>query len=551
MIKKGSVFQLFIFLVFVMSLVMGCANGDNDDDDNQDIMSSRQDIWLKYLTETDDNHYHKYGLYVNRLMTVRHPEVYLLGDYQFLENVENLEMQPYYGWDATRYFSLERYDVNQNTIITSREFYPDEIDIFPYLDKRCLGAKALIWKSVFFDPVQQPYIKEIEKSVLTFCKRKMQDSAAEMYLLYAEDESAFLWLEEQFYSMYDGSPVSIDSIRAKNVILIFNDRFVWYPLMERDDREQDTTLDSLIIECTTADVLPILTPEEQSLIEHLRELSRLNSEEEILLAGYMAGKCNFAYGVFPEDAMWINSMLEKWQSVLPILKYDDLVSMLGWYCYGSISSLLTNQVILESNVLSPYTYHLASTLPEDFVAEDLQTLSKWYYHYDFSWGTIWELGLDNYSIDESGFSRSGACDIQALNIASILNLRGIENYFFQGYRSFYEYGHCLVYVPDYRIVFSNGIYLDDPAIFVPGYPNGLFYLAHLDGWAAFIQESFYGNVNPSEVADWLTFLQNEYGETIYGHSRQYGDTIDVPLDEFVGILNSQTYTDAAVHLTLP
>ena len=114
------------------------------------------------------------------------------------------------------------------------------------------------------------------------------------------------------------------------------------------------------------------------------------------------------------------------------------------------------------------------------------------------------------------------------------------------------FAHSLVYVPKFGSLFSMATYYNTGSIYIGyGFPNGLFYLTHNGDWSAFILESYYGNVESVETADWLDFLHNQYEDEIFGNSRQNGDSVDVNLTDFLAALRSQPYYDAAVMLTLP
>ncbi|MFC1848612.1 hypothetical protein ACFL27_00245 [candidate division CSSED10-310 bacterium] len=544
---------LLCFLLVSCFMMSGCPD-DEDNDPVKKIFShdSRAEIWYKYLTASDYFNYHKYGLYANRLLTVKHPEVYLQGDSLFLENVDGRELQPIYDHEDTFFFYLDDIDFSHYEIIKNEDLYPVEIELFPYLDRRCLAAKSTVLKSRGGDmPKLQNRIKEIEKGVLYFCKIKKDDPEAAVYLLYSEDESCYVWYEGIIFNMYDDAIVSGGLVRSQNIILIFNDTFVWYPLMDRNDTHLDATLESLVSLYTRTRALPVLTFDEYYFLPYLKDLSRLGTEKEIQLAGLLAGKCNHSYGVLEHEAQWVPGMVDKWQAALPILKREDLVSMLGWYTYGSIDGMLTKQIIVESNVLSPHAYLLATYLPNPIQTVDLQVLTEKYFTSGFRWGICWELGFENYSLDEAWFCKGGACDIQGLNIVSVLNLKEVENYLYIGYRSVYGYAHTMVYLPDFGTTYSNAIYDDSGSIFLPGFPNSLFYLSHNEQWAGFIRESFYGNVEAHQTAEWLAFLRYQYDDRFYGLSRQDGDTVDVNLDEFITVLESDAYRDVSVLLTLP
>lgn len=555
---------LVICCLLLFNIISGCTNddddddNDNDNDDNnwvEDIViqpGSRGEVWYEYLTGDDPLNYNKYGVYSNRLMAVVHPEVYLRGDSLFLNNVEGLELQPMYANPDTFFFYLDDIDFSRYEIISTEDFYPPEMSLFPYLDRRCLAAKSTVLVAdIYSFPEQQTRIKEIEKGILYFCKIRQHNPEAEVFLLYSDNERCFVWDSGTLYSMTDDTVIDSTRLTSENIILIFNDTHVWYPLMERDDTNDNHTLSSLVQQFG-GNQLPQLTMIEEYFLSYLRNLSKLNNEREILLAGLLAGKCNYSYGVFKMDAGWIDGMDSIWQSVMPDMKHPDLVSMLGWYTYGSIDASLTKQIILDSNVLSPYTYYLASYVPVDFQFEDFDLLTWMYFYLGFYWGTVWELGFDTYNIDESLLCVGGACDIQAMNIASVLNLKGINNYLYIGYRGIMQYAHTLVYVPEFGSLFSNAMHYYIGSIFT-GYdfPNAPFFLHHNGEWATYILESYYGSVAPAEVANWLEFLHSQYQDTIYMNSRQDGESIDVEYSDSLAALRSDSYNNNAVIMTLP
>ncbi|MBN2384273.1 hypothetical protein JXQ70_15455 [bacterium] len=558
---KIVMFTLVILICFVSAslMIFGCS--DDDDDDNQippvDFVvdpGSRAEVWYNYLTESDPDQFHKYGLYANRLIAVTHPEVYLEGDELFIHNVEGRELQPIYDDAYFHIFHFANIDLTKMETITTPEFYTLIPELFSYLDRRCMAAKSTIFtcRENNYFPKAQTQIKEIEKGVLYFCRIRLTEPGAAVYLLYGADESCYVWHNDTLYAMTDDTVVSPDRVASKQIALIFNEKSVWYPLMERDDTGSDQMLATLVDRFGDSQ-LPQLTQIEEYLLDLLKQKSKLDNKQERTLAALLAGKCNYSYGVRKEDANWIEGMDEIWRSVVPALKQDDLISMLGWYNYGSIDAILTKEIIIESNVLSPFTYLLGSHLPEDYDQDDLDYLTALYYYYGFYWGLNWELGIDTYNIDESYWCQGGACDVSAMNILSILNLKGVDSYLYMGYRGWMQYAHTLVYLPKTRSFFSNGFHADyyNSVFTGPEFPNALFYLHHNNDWSAVILESYYGNVEPVETAEWLDCLHSQFNDPIYGNSRQNGESVDVDPTEFLNALRSQPYNDAAVLLTLP
>ncbi|MFA5524334.1 MAG: hypothetical protein WDA24_08235 [Tissierellales bacterium] len=66
-----------------------------------------------------------------------------------------------------------------------------------------------------------------------------------------------------------------------NLVLIFNEDYTWYPLMERDDTDQDSILDILVSTYTTKDTkIPKLSEKEEKLVETLRESTEIKDETE-------------------------------------------------------------------------------------------------------------------------------------------------------------------------------------------------------------------------------------------------------------------------------
>ena len=123
-----------------------------------------------------------------------------------------------------------------------------------------------------------------------FATKKESEINDDLYLIYCDNENTYVWNDQTLISMRTMEPETLEG----NPILIFNEEYVWYPLMERDDTDKDSHLREIVIKYTT-EVTPSLLPFEKEILDTLKEVTSLHDDLQkdmaimasLRLAGYL------------------------------------------------------------------------------------------------------------------------------------------------------------------------------------------------------------------------------------------------------------------------
>ncbi|HEC92517.1 MAG TPA: hypothetical protein ENI51_05970 [Candidatus Atribacteria bacterium] len=214
----------------------------------ENAITIHENAWEMVVNNAEEDQYYKYGIYVSRMLAVKHPEVYLQSDGLFVTIIttnkgfkkayETKDVHDVYFYGRTFEtppFSFDDVDFSSYEIIKSKEYYPEGYPVLPFLDRRLLPIASTL-KSA------ENQLTQLEMGVQMYFATKEENE--EMYLIYCDNENTYLSTGEDILSMKTlESAERID----RNPILIFNDQYVWYPLMERDDTDKNETLKELII----------------------------------------------------------------------------------------------------------------------------------------------------------------------------------------------------------------------------------------------------------------------------------------------------------------
>ncbi len=210
-----------------------------------------------------DTPQYKYALYASRSLAVKHPPNFTCrGDAIFNKLLVSLpNMALYYTTRAKDPFVLEQqlvqpffdlpdlkenrfdwdnFDLNSHEEITYNNLYKDAFQ-FPFLDLRLppLGGVSLLgWEYKATPPLALAQMLYFQQSA-----RKDVKSA---YLLVSDKGRAYVasFDRKGMPQLYDH--LGMEREPTENIVLIFNDKRVWYPLMERDDTRRDKNLQHLV-----------------------------------------------------------------------------------------------------------------------------------------------------------------------------------------------------------------------------------------------------------------------------------------------------------------
>src|SRR6056297_1680147 len=240
-----------------------------------------------------------------------------------------------------------------------------------------------------------------------------------------EKGKAYLYKPSGFLSSeklirYDGKKK--EKVNGK-VVLIFNQDFVWYPLMARDDRNKSKKLNELVNTYATNNNLPQLTRKEKELVKILKENTKLTTKKDKLFALYYAGKLHaFSWSYYPEI----------FKKLYP--KYSE-----AGFNRSHAPNFITYRnahIAWLSNLISPITAKMAAVARENIDGSLNQIVSEMIKKYLKYTETrdghtnldLWFHSELNYlNIDDNLLSKAANCIYSATNTAAMLDLASIPD----------------------------------------------------------------------------------------------------------------------------
>ncbi len=289
--------------------------------------SLHRQAWFYVVSEAYAKPEYKYAIYESRTIAVKHPEIYLKADALFnkllvtapgmwsyyMDRSENLDEQKkiYKSIMAEggEYFDWKKFNISMHKPIWYAEIYDETPAFYPFIDIRLffmgVSLKGIKW---YAPPL----------SMAEFLYFKYKNESLRPYLIVTSNGTAYIAFKQ-------GDSYVVQNYLGKNVtelpedvILIFNEDSVWYPLMDRDDTGEDPDLKYLVNQYAKGDPIPVLTEDEKKLVDMLRNCTELNSELDYLWATYFAGKFHIRSWqyftdlfkeLYPEDAAKIDYKL--------------------------------------------------------------------------------------------------------------------------------------------------------------------------------------------------------------------------------------------------
>ncbi len=403
------------------------------------------------LQSAESDSFYKYGIYSSRILAVKHPEVYLRGDMifagyitshpgyakayhekpvsVFLNNFRKLKK----GDDKP--FTFDLVDFSKYEIVPKETIYGPQMPVFGFLDERLAPVQTTL-------KVKQ--ITSLEGANLIYVKQRVEGNPGNhLFIIVTKDKTGFVADAGKFYDCR-GSEVKKENI--KDPILIFNEKVVWYPLMDRDDTGQDADLSKLVQEIAAADNLPELDDTEKQLLAGLKSASSLTAEQ---MNYAWAASINFGGNGDGKEDIGLQST--------------------GRNNLGSLTcKFITYLGMKKGNYLSPYTAYLATIISsnnfdnlkrfEAFYLRHIGTDKNWLkgrLRYS-AWGHTWSCGLIENNIEDAFRTRGGHCVSQATNISAALELAGVEHIHFTYLAANAEKSHTILFLTGYKMTFDNG-----------------------------------------------------------------------------------------------
>jgi len=464
-------------------------------------------LWEETFQKAKTDKYSKYAVYAARILAVKHPEVYLQGDAIFVKTItsESGYQKAYMNRDVYDEdfflflegftgppFSFSDVDFKAYTIASSSEAYPENYPLFPFLDRRLLPIASTLkcWENV---------VTQLELGEQFFFALRENGVSEDLYLIYCDNEETYIYDNGELTWMRNLA--SVEEI-AGNPILVFNENYAWYPLMERDDRSKDPILNDIVERYSTDVKSPNLTEKEEGLIQALKGLTDLNEENQFLMATLAAAHTEATFN--------------SWRIYLPYIHFRDLWTKLNipWWARG-----VFQEIYKRANLMSPITSHLVWISRENKGEGKIEAISKEYLRHaaipgrTYAWGEIWPCSLSGQTIDECYRTRSGHCIWQAASISAVLDAMELNNFIISGY-SPGEVSHTWIYVPEHDLVVSDGRPSIREVMF-PGYAVIIF-ISQRGKWAHPVAGYYGGTLSPKETISMLDYLSSLHGENIQG-----------------------------------
>ena len=389
-----------------------------------------KDVANKSLTQPQ----YKYGIYVSRSMAVKHPEIYLQADrlvYEHILSNKNLGLKIFFESNPKNFTQSEELrklwwdhktprkpllwsdiDVKKFKKMNYKDFY-SQMPFLDYVDVRMYGLATAL------QPIDMKMVPLNMAEIIYFQEKDINKSNP--YILMSEDGNAYIWSDNRLLKC-DGNKANGIS---EKIILIFNENYTWYPLMERDDTNKDPILENLVNTYTSEEYwLPKLTEKEKDLIEILKNSTEIKNEVEEIKIKYHSSKIYTGY-IIRQDFKDRNLFTVYDKEKSQVRKLDT-----GFVYYV---------VAKNANNLSPITAHYASMAKElenkslnditDTVIDDFRANTNTGLDGNRTIAVLRLWGDPEYvytNIDDTWLTKSSNCMYSASNAASIFELADIK-----------------------------------------------------------------------------------------------------------------------------
>ncbi|MDI3548099.1 MAG: hypothetical protein PWR10_1751 [Halanaerobiales bacterium] len=304
--NKASIIILLFFVILFSSYVILA-------DSSLDIHSKS---FEKVLNKAANNSFYKYGIYSSRIITVKYPEVYLQGDMYFAKLITSHKgyEQWYkvgtasgprnYKWGTP--FSFDLVNFNDYNIKPNSEIY-NHYPIFDYIDERISSIQTVL---------KVKDVTSLEAANLIYIKKRIEGSPEDdTFLIFTKDKQGYVYSDGSYF---DCLGQKVISEKINHPILVFNERNVWYPLMERDDTATNPELNKIVKSISTSDNVPELNQQEKEIINHLKEVSILTTAKEKEIAA-LTSIHSSGYDTIAGDVLY-----NKWHKILLEINFDTV-----------------------------------------------------------------------------------------------------------------------------------------------------------------------------------------------------------------------------------
>ncbi len=400
----------------------------------------------------DDDRDYIYSLYGARLISVYHPELYLQADDLFLQFLFRIEGTSWF-YDrppesiSSLYdflerpgepsFSMEMVNLSDYEAVNDFKVYPEPIPLLNWLDRRVAPIHFILKARKSFSL----YLTQLEKAFLFYFYKKYveQRPIGNLFIVYSLDGSAYLYDNGQIFNL-NNQPISSSEV-SRPIVLVFNEKSVWFPLMERDDSETDDGLFQALSLLNALDedasaLLRILSAFEKEAISVLREKTKFFRPDKLDFAKYVAMN---AEGL----------ILDYGYNKLHI--FSERSDIPARAILGNLFHLRT-----IASALSPFSDYLARALETE---GGYREFSRRILEFNQWGGETVSVESVSYTIDVGFRANVGSCKDLSVYAAAGLEVAGKNWVRLRGVLS-NSFSHFFVYVPEDEVYFDNGYYGD-------------------------------------------------------------------------------------------
>ena len=276
----------------------------------QTAIMLHENAWIDVATKAQDDPAYKYAIYQARTLAVKHLELYLQADALFNQILLSEDNMGRYYLNRTQNspqqeseyqeirnksggkFIWSEFSIENHNAVGYKDIYHTEA-FLPFVDIRlhlmAVALKGTNWQATPLSMAEFLYFQN--------------GAAKDSFLLITESGTAYVYIPGGLRTnarllKYNGEET--EEIEER-VILIFNQKYVWYPLMDRDDRTKNKTLRRLVEAYAEEGSLPKLTAKERQIVDLLRVTTGLNSKQDERFALAYAAKLHaVSWSYYPD-----------------------------------------------------------------------------------------------------------------------------------------------------------------------------------------------------------------------------------------------------------
>lgn len=488
--KNHKPLKLLLLVLYLCSASIGFA--DTNPTYSPDFFHDK--AWEEAILDDENGPEWKNAIYTYRTLMVSNPEIYLQTDKFWInkivskfpgwgndylyrdramhgyEEIQELTNNGYQGNSKGKKFSWKNFQWENhiaNAVSIDEQYKNNGVRSYHrWLDRKI----PFIWSAAKGEAWQTDIISLAECLFLQMDAKKKQ-----VWLTITDDGKAFVteYLKRKkeiiIHDPLTGGTVELSTFtKSHSPVLILNDKHVWYPLMNRDDRSENRELDAIVASIAKQGASPPLDAFELAIRDTLILKTKINSKEEnqwaFLFASRMGGE--WSWRVEP-----ILNVIDKYG---PSQYREAQKANAGRGNLPYELSALFMMITEMSNRLSPLTAQIASETAQEQSGHAIFMQISEHYFQLFSNPNDYKRVYGNYNhiwvptIEDKMVSKVGNCLVDATSVGSVLSLLKIIHpdwnvYITNWWSNIFDGGHVIagIYSDEVSYSLSNGRFAKD------------------------------------------------------------------------------------------